>query len=389
MSGIVIVGGGIIGSSTAYYLALAGHAGDVVVIEPDPTYEHAATPRSTGGVRQLFSVPENIRMSQYGHEVYGDFENRMAVDGSPAPIDFRREGYMFLGNDADDARVLEANWRIQTAEGANVLLLDAAAVKRRFPSLYTDDITVAALSPDDGFLDPHSALQGFRRKAVSLGVRYIKDRVVGLIADRTKVTAVVLASGEQMACDKVVNAANCWAPEICAMVGLTIPVAPMRRMNFYFDCQDKLEPMPLTRQVRDGPSFRPEGAGYISGMTNYDEPFGFNWEVDYSWFEETIWPGLARRVKAFETIKLGRAWACHYDQNQLDGNAIIGPWLGGLENFYLACGFSGHGLQQAPAVGRALRELLIDGRFQSLDLSRFSYQRVIDNAPLADVGPVA
>ena len=144
MAKIAIIGGGVIGSSIAYYLALAGHAADVVVIEPDPTYEFAATPRATGGIRQLFTVPENIRMAQYGHEIYGQFETLMAVDGDPAPIDFHREGYLWLGSGKADIDALMANWRVQTAHDARVELLDRKGVKHRFPSMRVDDIDIAA-----------------------------------------------------------------------------------------------------------------------------------------------------------------------------------------------------------------------------------------------------
>lgn len=389
MGRIVIIGGGIMGSSTAYHLALAGHAGDVVVIEPDPTYALAATPRATGGVRQLFSVPENIRMSQFGHAFYAAFEEAMAVNGEPARIDLRRQGYLFLGSGRGDAEVLEANWRIQTGEGANVLLLDREGIRERFPSLVVDDLDIAAFSPDDGFMDPYSALMGFRRKAIDLGITYVQDRVVDIEAGRTRVERIMLESGRKLDCEVAVNTANCWAPEICAMVGMTVPVAPMRRMTFYFDCRAEFEPLPLTRHISQGVSFRPEGAGFISGLTNLAEPPGFNWEVDYDWFDQRIWPGLARRVLAFEAIKLTNAWAGHYDQNALDGNAIIGPWTGRLDNFLIACGFSGHGLQHAPAVGRALTELILHGGYRTLDLSRLSYQRIVDGKPLAEVGPVA
>lgn len=178
MAKIAIIGGGVIGSSIAYYLALAGYAAYVVVIEPDPTYEFAATPRATGGIRQLFTVPENIRMAQYGHEIYGQFETPMAVGGDPSPIDFHREGYLWLGSGRRDIDSLIGNWRIQAAHDARVELLDRKGVKHRFPSMRVDDIDIAAFSPDDGYMDPHSVLMGFRRKAVSLGIRYLKDRVV-------------------------------------------------------------------------------------------------------------------------------------------------------------------------------------------------------------------
>ncbi len=389
MPDIVIIGGGVMGSSIAYHLASAGKAGDVVVIEPDPAYEFAATPRSTGGIRQLFSVPENILMSQYGHEVYGNFADLMAVDGDAPNINLRREGYCFLATGAQEADILARNHAVQTANGANVALLDRAGVADRWPSMRVDDIDCAAWSPDDGFMDPYAALMGFRKKARSLGVPYRKDRVVGFETDRTKVTAVKLESGETLAGSMFVNVANCWGPELCDQLGMKTPVYPMRRMNFYFDCKATLEPYPLMRHIGQHTSFRPEGAGYLTGMTKYDEPEGFNWEVDYSWFEETIWPALADRVPAFEAVKLQRAWAGHYDMNRLDGNVIIGPWIGGLENFHIALGFAGHGLQQAPAIGRAMKELLLDGGYQTLDLSRFSYQRVLDETPVADIGSAA
>ncbi|MBI4184469.1 MAG: FAD-binding oxidoreductase [Proteobacteria bacterium] len=389
MPDFVIIGGGIMGSSIAYHLAGSGRAGEVVVIEPDPTYEFAATPRSTGGVRQLFSVPENIWMSQYGHQVYGNFAALMAVNGDAPDINFRHQGYLFMGSGREDVKTLIANWEVQAANGARVELLDRKGLKHRFPSLTVEDIDAAVFSPDDGFIDPYSALMGFRRKAISLGATYLKDRVVGLEAGRKKVERVVLESGRRLDAKVVVNVANCWGPEICAMVGMKVPVYPMRRMTFYYEIRETLEPMALTRHISKGASFRPEGAGYISGLTKYDEPAGFNWEVDYNWFEQRIWPQLAHRVKAFEALKVKRGWSGHYDQNSLDGNVIVGRWIGGLENFYIALGFSGHGLQHGPAMGRAMKELLLDGGYQTIDLSRFSYQRVLDNAPIAEFGPVA
>ena len=389
MTKIVIIGGGVIGSATAYHLAMAGAAGDTVVVEPDPTYEHAATPRSTGGVRVLFSLPENIRMALYGHEIYGGFERLMAVDGESVDLGLVRRGYLFLCQGSEDGETLEANWAIQTAEGANVLLLDPGEVQARYPSLEVQDVDLAVLSPDDAIIDPHAALMGFRRKARSLGVTYLEDRAVGLQRRARRIDSVTLASSRRLDADWVINAANCWAPEICDMVGMPLPVAPMRRMNFYFECRAQFEQFPLVRHFRIAGGFRPEGRGYLTGITHYDEPRGFNWEVDYSVFEEELWPLLARRVKAFEAVKLRRAWACHYDQNALDANLIIGPWSGEIDNFLIACGLSGHGLMQAPAIGRALKELIVDGGYQTLDLSRFGYQRVVDNQPLLDRGPLS
>lgn len=389
MAGIVIIGGGVIGSSTAYNLAMAGHASDVVVVEPDPTYEFAASPRATGGIRQLYTVPENIRIAQYGHEIYGQFETLMAVDGEPARIDFHRRGYLWLGTGKDDIDQLIGSWRVQTAHDARVELLDRKGVKHRFPSMRVDDIDIAAYSPDDGYMDPYSVLMGFRRKAVSLGVKYLKDRVVDFEVSGKRLAAVKLESGERLPLEKALNAANCWGPELCEKLGMTVPVAPLHRLTFYFEIREKLEPMPLVRHVSKDVSFRPQGAGYICGNTDYSRPPGFEWDIDYNYFDEAIWPGLAELVPAFEALKVTGAWAGHYDQNSFDANAILGPWVGGIENFHVALGFSGHGLMQAPAVGRAMSELLLHGRYQTLDLSRFGYQRILDGTPLYDEVPKA
>ena len=170
---------------------------------------------------------------------------------------------------------------------------------------------------------------------------------------------------------------------------MKVPVYPLHRLTFYFEVREKLEMMPLTRHISNNVSFRPQGAGYICGNTRYDEPPGFNWEIDYDYFDEAIWPGLAERVPAFEALKVMGAWAGHYDQNSFDNNAILGSWTGGLENFHIALGFSGHGLMQAPAVGRGLSELLLYGRYRTLDLSRMGYQRIIDGTPLLDSVPMA
>ena len=389
MSRIVIIGGGVMGSSTAYFLAMAGHAGDVTVIEPDPTYEFAATPRATGGVRVIFGVEENIRMSQFGHEVYSRFHDLMAVDGEPADIGYRRGGYMYLGTGRDDVKLLEENCAFQKGFGCDVYLRDRAGIKALFPSLHVDDLDIALHSPNDAFIDPYSVLMGFRRKAISLGVSYRKDRVIGLEASPRRVERVVLEGGDKLSPELVVNAANCWAPDICAMVGMGVPVKPLARMSFYYRVPTPLEPMPLTRHITMGGSFRPFDAGYLGGMTRYDQEPGFHWDLDDSLFDTAIWPDLAHRVPAFETLKMQRSWVGHYDWCYLDGNMVLGPWTGRLENFYIACGFSGHGLQHAPAVGRALKELLVDGGYQTIDLSRFDYRRVMTGIPVPDIGPKA
>ena len=384
MDDILIIGGGVIGSSIAYHLARDGRAGQVTVIERDATYAEASTPRSLGGVRQQFSLAENVLMSQYGLGVYQNFAEDMAVDGEPAAVDFRQGGYLFPAS-ADGMAVIEANHRLQSSLGSTIELLDLDDLAERFPWLSLDGLAGGAFGPEDGWLDPHGALQGFRRKARSLGVTYVEDEVVAIDQNQSRIEAVRLKSGETRPAGQVVNAAGAWSGLVADMVGMTLPIVPSRRQVFFVEIREKLGPAPL---VIDGTGvyFRPEGRGYLTGWSNPNEPEGFHFEVDHDYFTNDIWPRLAARVPAFEALKVTQSWACHYDLNSLDENLIIGPWVGGCENFHLACGFSGHGLQQAPAVGRAMAELLLDGRFMTIDLSRMTYQRVIDNNPLYETG---
>ncbi|MDP6565942.1 MAG: FAD-binding oxidoreductase [Alphaproteobacteria bacterium] len=385
MADIIIIGGSIMGSSIAYHLAMTGRAGDICVIEPDPSYEWAAAPRSSGGVRLMHGLPENIEMSRYGRDVYKDFARLMDVDGQPGSFQFLEHGYLYLVAGAEQVAAAEESWRIQRELGVPNDLLDRDALAARFPSMHVADIDAAIHAPHDGFIDPTAAVLGFRRKAISLGVAYLQDKVVDIEASGGLARHVVLQSGARVAGDIVVNVAGAWGPEISAMVGMTVPVEPLSRETFYFEIRGDIETMPLTKDP-GAVTFRQEGGGFTSGLTDTDVPFGFDWEVDHDKFETVYWPVLAHRVPAFEALQVKRGWAGHYAYNRMDGNTIIGPWIGGLDNFYVATGFTGAGLQKGPAIGRAMTELLLDGGYQTIDLSRMSYQRVIDNEPLLETG---
>ena len=385
MADIIIIGGSIMGSSIAYHLSVTGRAGNVCVIEPDPKYEWAAAPRSSGGVRLMHGLLENIEMSRYGREVYKNFSQLMDVDGLPGGFDFLEHGYLYLVSGPKDVKEAEESWKIQTGLGVPNDLLDRDELGTRFPSMYVDDVDAAIHGPQDGFIDPLAAVTGFRRKAISLGAKYINDRVMDIQVSGGLARSVELQSGEKILGDIIVNAAGAWGPNICAMVGMKVPVRPLSRNTFYFEIRGEVETMPLTKDP-GGVVFRQEGAGFTSGLTDTDVPFGFNWNVSYDEFEKRFWPILAHRVPAFEALQMKRGWAGHYAFNHLDGNTIIGNWIGGLENFYIATGFTGAGLQKGPAIGRAMTELLLEGSYQTIDLTRMSYQRVIDEKPLFEVG---
>ena len=375
---IAIIGGGVIGCAAAYFLMREG-AGRVTVIEPDPTYAKASSPVATGGCRRLFARSENIRMSQFSIEFFKDFEAHTGMD-----VQWKEGGYFFVVTQGHE-KVLEQNYRIQRDLGVNVELLDGKEIAARYPWMRHDDLALGVLSPEDGWLDPNSVLQGFRKKAQALGATFRRDRVVDIFTGGARVGALELASGERMSADVVVNAAGCWAASIAKLAGMDLPVNPMRRFEHYVELGDALPPMPLIKDP-DRLVIRPEGRGYAVGLVDGREPRGFNFDVDPSHFEQVVWPALASRIPAFEKLKLKREWAGLYDECELDGNMILGNWPGRLDNFYVACGFSGHGLMHAPAVGRALCELIVRGRFETLELSRMGYQRVLEGKPYAETG---
>lgn len=387
---VVIIGGGIIGSAAAYFLARNGGGGDIAVIEPDPTYERATTSQAAGGVRQLFSLRENVAMSQYSIDFYSNFESLVACPGFDQSIDFRHNGYLFVVG-AEGALTLERNARQQESLGVRLELLNASALKHKFPSLGIDDIALGCYSPDDGWIDPYSVLQGFRRRAEHDGVTYLRNSVIAIRTSRSSVESVVLDDDREVTASCFLNTAGPWAAEIARMIGVELPVQPMCRVQHFWRCDSEIEPMPLVKD-ESGMFFRAEGSGFVGGCPSFDIAPGFVPHIDRGffsdYFEETVWPLIANRCPAFERIKLQRTWAGHYAQNDFDGNMIIGRFSRNHHNIIMACGFSGHGVMHAPAVGRALAELSVHGQFKSLDLSAFDMRRIYDNRPYREQGIV-
>ena len=386
---VAIIGGGVIGSAIAYFLAgRTDFKGSIVVVEKDPTYETAATPRSAGGVRQQFSTPENIRMSMFGAAFIKEAGEHLTVDGEAVELPFVEWGYLFLAT-ATGFETLRANHTTQTSLDAKVALLMPSELKARFPWLNVEDLAGGCFGlANEGWTDPYGLLQAFRRKARSLGVTYMTDEVTGLERDGNRVAGAALRNGGRLACGAVVNAAGYHAHEIAGMIGVGLPVRPRKRIVYVFDCRDKPERAPLTIDPT-GVWCRPEGANFIGGISppEADDPDSTDFEIDYGLYEDVVWPTLAHRIPAFEAIKLVRAWVGHYDYNTFDQNAILGPHPE-IGNFYFANGFSGHGLQQSPAVGRAIAELIAYGTYRSLDLRRFGYERVVNSVPISELNVV-
>lgn len=381
---VAIIGGGIVGSSVAYYLLKEAPHISVCVIEPDPTYEFASALRASGGCRVQFTCPENIEMSLYSIDFIKNFEATMASKGRPAPVDWVTGGYLFIVP-PEHVPNLERNVRKQLAHGCEVDILDKEGLKSKFPSMNVEDLGAGAHTPQDGWCDPNGLLWGFRRKAVELGAIYIQDRFVDGEVDSAKVRSITLQSGARIQADAFVNAAGAWSGLIAEKFGMSLPVTPMRRFEHYFTAGSPVESLPYVKDV-ERLAFRSEGKGFSGGLVDGSAQRGFNFEVDHDYFERVVWPAVARRFPAFEAAKCHRTWSGLYEVNELDGNPVIGAWNRRLPNLYTVAGFSGHGMMHAPAAGRGIAELVVHRKFTTLDLTRVGYERVEAGKPYAEEG---
>ncbi len=381
---VVIAGGAAMGSSLAYHLtADTGFKGRVLVVEKDFTYAKAATSLSLSSIRQQFSQTLNIRIGRAGVEFLRNARQTLAVEGDGPDLPIVENGYLYLATDAG-ADALRANHETQLAEGADVVLLDPDQLNAQFPYIDVKGIALAAFGlSGEGWFDSYTLMQAFRRKATSLGATYVQDEVVGFVRDRARVLGVRLAQGGEIGCGAFVNCAGAsGAAKLAQALGAPIPVEARKRCVFVFEAQG-FDKFPLLIDP-SGVYVRPEGRHYLVGGPPPDPDLDTqDFEVVWPMFEEVLWPALARRVPAFESLKLVRAWAGHYDLNTFDHNAIVGR-ASGLENAYLAAGFSGHGVQQSPAVGRGLAELIVHGGYRSLDLSDFAFERIAAGRPILE-----
>jgi FAD-dependent oxidoreductase domain-containing protein 1 len=388
---VVIVGGAVMGSSAAYHLlADPAFKGRVIVVEKDSTYQLSASALSAASIRQQYSSAVNIRISLYGIEFLRNIGDHLAVDDDRPEIGLREGGYLYCASEAG-APILAENQALQAAEGADILYLKPDELKQRFPWLNVEDLAAGTWGRSgEGWFDGWGLLQAFRKKARSLGAEYVKGEVAEVERDGNAIVAVRLRDGTRIACGMLINCAGSGGRAVAEMAGLQIPVQAKRRYVFTFSCKDPVENCPLLIDT-SGAYVRPEGEGHFICGASPEADMDPDWfdedpasqEIDHSFFEEFIWPSLAHRVPAFEAIRPGRAWSGPYDMSLLDHNAIIGQ-AGELKNFYLCNGFSGHGLQQAPAVGRGLAELIVHGGYRTLDLSELGYERVLANRPLLE-----
>lgn len=386
---VLIAGGGVMGSSCAYFLkGELGFAGSVAVIEPDPSYRTAASTRSAGSIRLQFSTPVNIALSRYGMTFLRAAPSALAHEGITADLGLVEASYLMLAT-AAGAVELERQVAQQRSLGAPVHLHDRAALAARYPWLNVADLAAGSdCEQGEGWFDGAALLATLRSAAQEHGVRYLRDRVVRLERSGDELIGACLEREGAVECRFMVLAAGTGARSLAESVGVELPVVARKRLVYVFSCPERIEPAALLVDPC-GLWFRPEGDKFLCGLPSEPDPEVVldDFDVDLEEFERRYWPLLAHRVPAFEAIRLKSAWAGHYDYNLFDQNAFVGP-VPTLPRLLLANGFSGHGIQQAPGVGRALAEHICFGRYRSLDLSALSYARYLVRAPLREANVI-
>jgi FAD-dependent oxidoreductase domain-containing protein 1 len=377
---VVIIGGAIMGSFSAWALRQAGFAGAITVIEKDPTYQYSSTALSAASIRTQFGTPSNIQMSLYAAGMFRDIRG---VFGADADIGYREKGYLILGGtDQVDQRVAAAD--MQRSHGADIEVLDPNELRTRFAGIDFDGVGIGTLGRQhEGWFDAWSLLSLVRRAARQLGVDYVHAVVSGFETDDAKVKGLRLSDGQRLGCDFCVVAAGPWSGRLVAPLGIDLPVVPRKRTVFCFKAPFKLDNFPMLFDT-SGLWVRPEGDGYIGGIQprpENDPDADGDFEPQHELLEDTYWPLLATRIPAMEQLRLQRAWAGHYEVNTLDHNGVVGAH-DELSNLIFATGFSGHGVMHAPAVGRGIAELITSGGYQSIDLRPLGWGRIRASTPM-------
>ncbi len=387
---VVIIGGAIMGSSTAWFLTEnPDFKGTILVVEKDPTYEASATALSNSCIRQQFSSELNIRISQFGAAFYQNLRHHMCNDERVPELPIRNFGYLYLADNPAFAEVLRSCQKIQVAAGAGTEILTAQEIKTRYPFYNVDDLLLGSINTEnEGYFDGYTMFDWWRRIARERGVEYVTNEVVALQknAGGEKIEYVLLKSGETIACGQVVNASGTRGAMTAAMAGIDLPIEPRKRYTWIFKAEN---PIPVDLPLTIDPSgvhVRENGGGtYMGGGHAEIDPTADpeDFEMDHHLWEDHIWPVIATRIPQFESVKVTREWVGQYDFNVLDQNAITGPHPH-VKNFIFLNGFSGHGLQQSPAMGRGTAEWLTYGEYKTLDLTPFHYGRIVRNEPYVE-----
>lgn len=387
---VVIVGGAMLGSSTAWFLAdNPDFDGSVLVVERDPSYAQSATAHTNSCIRQQFSSALNVRISQFAADFIHNFRDRLGGDPRVPDLSIQSYGYMYLADTERFADVLRANQAVQRAAGAATRLLTPDEIATAYPFYSLDDIVLGSINTvDEGYWDGGTVFDWWRRQARERGVEYVANEVVAMTrnAAGTKVESVTLISGETIACGNLVNASGPRGARTAAMAGIEIPVEPRKRFTWIFTAETPLDrELPLTIDP-SGVHMRQDGpTTYLAGgHADLDPPVDpEDFAMDHALWQDHIWPTIATRIPQFEAIRVITEWAGHYDYNTLDHNAIVGPHTR-VSNFLFLNGFSGHGLQQSPAMGRATAEWLTYGGYRNLDMTPLQFERIEQGRAFAE-----
>ncbi|MEO0989822.1 MAG: FAD-binding oxidoreductase [Pseudomonadota bacterium] len=382
----VIIGGAMMGSAVAWFLTREGFDGRIAVIERDPTYANCSTAHTNSCLRQQFSTEINIRISQFGAAYLKRFRDEMGGDDRVPHVQFDSFGYLYLADNDAKAATLREVQALQAGLGAGTVLLTPDEIAAGFPFYNLDSIRLGSLGTrDEGYFDGTTMFEWWRRKAREAGVDYLTGEVAGIDRTADRVTGVRLADGSRIGTGLIVNAAGPRAAKVAGMAGIDLPVEPRKRFTWVFQAEDALgAPLPLTIDP-SGVHFRSDGGNFMTGCPpDVDGPVDpDDFAMDPDIFMDKVWPALAHRVPAFERIRVIREWAGHYAYNTLDQNAVVGPHTE-VSNFHFINGFSGHGFQQAPAMGRGLAEAIVHGSYQSLDLSALGFARIAAGEPVLE-----
>ena len=380
---VVIIGGAIMGSSTAWFLSQnPDFNGTILVVEKDQKYEFCSTAHTTSCIRQQFSTKLNVEISQFAADFINNFQEYMNHDARVPKLAIRSFGYMYLADHEDFAKNLRSNQKIQAASGAATELLTPEEIKSRYPFYNVEDIKLGSINlVNEGYWDSITVFEWMKNKAQENGVEYIENEVIAVNKNNSgdQINNIKLASGETVYGENFVNATGPRAALISKMAGINIPVEPRKRYSWIFKAESPLDrDLPLTIDpsgvhVREngGGTYQAGGHGIYDPAVNFDD-----FEMDHDLWENTVWPILFNRIPQFESLKLVSQWAGHYAMNTLDQNAIVGPHTE-VKNFMFLNGFSGHGTQQAPAMGRGLGEYLVYGKYKTLDLTPFHFDRIV------------
>lgn len=386
---VVIIGGAMLGSSVAWFLTdNPDFDGSILVVEKDPSYEFTSTAHTNSCMRQQFSREINVRISQFAADFVKNFQQYMGNDERVPPLHFQSYGYMYLADNEGFVDVLKESLKVQQACGAGTKYMTAEAIKAAYPFYNLEDIIGANHNLiDEGYFDGGTLFDWWKRSAKERGAEYLTNEVVAMTKNNSgsRVESITLKSGEVIACGKVVNASGPRAVLTSRMAGIEIPVEPRKRYTFIFDAEQPLDrDLPLTIDP-SGVHMRSEGQYYLAGCPPYVDPAVDydDFVQDHSIWEEKLWPIIANRIPQFEAIKVINSWAGHYAFNTFDQNAILGPHHE-VENFIFVNGFSGHGFQQSPAMGRGTAELITYGEYRELDLSPFNFERIVNNEPFVE-----